>query len=1106
MEPNPIQTPKTMKNIPSLALSSAIAAQLFALTATAATYYWDDNAAGLDFGTAGASTGTWTGTTAGPTAGWSLSGTGVDAFAPFTTDLADVLNFGNGAVGLGAGTIAVSGTVNAGNMTFASGSGAILLSGGTIHLASAETITVDNAGNTINSILSGAATSLTKAGTGTLTLSGNNDYTGPTVISNGILTISHNNALGSTAGNTTIAATGSNNGPRLTLGGGITSAENISISGTTETGNYSSVITNTSGTNTLGGNITLASPSGGIRIGSGAGELIFSGTISQTGTNRALVLQASTGAALTVNNAIGNNNGPLTVINPGAVTLKGASTAIGATTIAEGGFLRIGVTNAIKTDQNLTIGSPWNFTGSDQGTFDLAGFNQTVNALIGTKNTTVGTIGSDSTRIVTNSATGTSTLTVGNGNGTGTFNGVINDGGAGKIVALTKTGTGTLTLVGDSNYSGVTTISAGTVSISHANALGSTTGNTTIATNGNVMRLNLIGNITTAENITITGATEASGFNPVISGAGTLSGTITLSGLTNGIRMGGVTFSGTIQQIGSSQFLALAGTTVNNAINNNGGDLQINVGTSTLKGVSGSGIGNTRLVQNGVLVLGISNALNTTANLTLGAFGATDNGTFSLNGFNQTINILNTGGAGSGTRIVRNNHASAASTLTVGNGGGSGTYDGTIVNGAAGTLAITKTGAGTQTLSGANTYTGATTVNEGRLIMTNQGATNSSAYSVAGGATLEMAVATGTRTMATNSSLSGTGSFVKSGGGTLVWAGASATWNFGAGALIDVQGGQITAGSNANDVWTNNKADLNVAAGATFDAAEGSSLANGGVFVDALSGAGTIKVGYTAGGPYGNMITFGVDNGSGTFDGVLANSTTAGNYTKAGNGTQILSGANTYTGNTTVNAGVLAVNGSLANTATTVASATSARLQGSGLIVGPMTIGDKGTLAPGNSIESLGVGALTFNVNSTFDFEIQTDLFAGSPNESADLVYSTGALNIAPGALLTLSELGTSTALAAGSKFTLVSYTGSAPADVFTHDGSPLADGDIKTIGANTWQFNYADTSGGPNFAADQSGANNFFTMTVVPEAGTAGLVALGLLLVRWLRLRTARA
>jgi hypothetical protein len=109
---------------------------------TPAVYYWDDDATTAGFGTAGASIGTWAAPTAGPTADWSLSATGPNAFASFTTGIGDTLNFGNGTTGLAAGTITVSGTVNAGNITFASGSGAIVLSGDTINLAPASTITV----------------------------------------------------------------------------------------------------------------------------------------------------------------------------------------------------------------------------------------------------------------------------------------------------------------------------------------------------------------------------------------------------------------------------------------------------------------------------------------------------------------------------------------------------------------------------------------------------------------------------------------------------------------------------------------------------------------------------------------------------------------------------------------------------------------------------------------------------------------------------------------------------------------------------------------------------------------------------------------------------
>lgn len=640
-------------------------------------------------------------------------------------------------------------------------------------------INVTQAGRTltISSQISGAD-GLQKNGAGILSLSGSNDYTGPTIIQGGILDISNNTALGATSGNTTIAATGSNNGPRLTLGGNLNSAENLSISGSTESGDFASVISSTSGTNTLSGNITLASPSNGIRLGANGGNLVLSGTIGQTGTARTLLLQATGGANLTVNNAISNGGAALSIISQsgsnGSVTLHAASgTGIGATTIGENGLLRLGVTNAIRTDQSLTLGFAHNFTGSDRGTFDLAGFNQTVNALIGTRNSS--NVGADSIRIVTNSATGTSILTVGNGNGTGTFNGVIQDGGVGRVVALTKTGTGTQTLVGDSNYSGVTTINGGTIVISHANALGSTAGNTTIAATGATTgpRLALSGGITSPENITITGATETSGFEGAIrntSGNNTLGGNIVLSSPTAGIRLdataGTLTFSGNISQTGTSRTLGLTPAasstiTVNNPIANNGGQLTVacyidgTAGTVVLNGVNatnGTGIGNTTVFQGGTLKLGVSNALNTSGTLNIGGSGSapatTDIGTFDLAGFNQTVNALvgttRSGGNANSTRRVTNSATgSGTSTLTVGNGNGSGTFNGVIQDGSTAKIALIKTGSGTQTLAGVNTYSGDTTINQGTLTLNNANPNNQTSTVViaASGATLNLAFA-----------------------------------------------------------------------------------------------------------------------------------------------------------------------------------------------------------------------------------------------------------------------------------------------------------------------------------------------------------------------------
>ena len=169
---------------------------LFAfLSASAATYYWDGNDATSGFGTAG---GTWADPNVGTaTSGWSTSSTGVTAVDgnSVITSTADSLNFGTNTAlyGLGAGTITVSGTVNAGSITFGSQNGAVILSGGTINLAASGTITV-GVNTTISSVISGAGTSFTKVGNLVLTLTGLNTYTGATYIGSstgGVLEISN---------------------------------------------------------------------------------------------------------------------------------------------------------------------------------------------------------------------------------------------------------------------------------------------------------------------------------------------------------------------------------------------------------------------------------------------------------------------------------------------------------------------------------------------------------------------------------------------------------------------------------------------------------------------------------------------------------------------------------------------------------------------------------------------------------------------------------------------------------------------------------------------------------------------------------------------------
>jgi len=187
------------------------------------------------------------------------------------------------------------------------------------------------------------------------------------------------------------------------------------------------------------------------------------------------------------------------------------STDIGSTTIyfgspaTNGPTLKLGINDALPPSRNLTLGTTGNSNGADRGTLDLAGYNQTVNALVGSVGTGSTPSGA-STRRITNSAAGTlSTLTIGNGNASSTFNGLI-ENGTGQV-ALVKNGTGTITLASANTYTGSTTVNAGTLALNTASLATSSTLN---LSTGAVLNLNFTGtnNIAT---FTINGLVQAPG-------------------------------------------------------------------------------------------------------------------------------------------------------------------------------------------------------------------------------------------------------------------------------------------------------------------------------------------------------------------------------------------------------------------------------------------------------------------------------------------------------------------------------------------------------------------------------------------------------------------
>jgi autotransporter-associated beta strand protein len=190
-------------------------------------------------------------------------------------------------------------------------------------------------------------------------------------------------------------------------------------------------------------------------------------------------------------------------------------------------------------------------------------------------------------------------------------------------------------------------------------------------------------------------------------------------------------------------------------------------------------------------------------------------------------------------------------------------------------------------------------------------------------------------------------------------------------------------------------------------------IGTNGAASDLNLGTGTV----TLGTPAGTTRTVTIQNAATTLTigGAISNGTTANSLTKAGPGTLTLNGTNTYTGATTITAGSLLVNGSLASGSAVAVDA--GTLGGTGTISGTVTIGNSSgsadsILAPGNSIESLDTGNLTFNSDGSYSVELNGSLV------TTDVTNVTGTVSINAATTLTVSVAGT---LSASQQFVIVS-------------------------------------------------------------------------------------
>ena len=752
----------------------------------------------------------------------------------------------------------------------------------------------------------------------------------------------------------------------------------------------------TGGTHTL----TLSGAAGtGLDVQASAGLVTIGANLTLGLLSDTITVNNAAGAIIT--GSLGGSNG-LNKLGTGTLTLAGANTYTGNTTVDGGGLTITGsVGNGTSTD-TFTVG---NNNGGTNLTISGGG-------VVTSGKTVIGFAATSNNNTVLLDGAGSQWNT------SGTY--YLGLDGSGNT--MTVSGGAKFTLSNTSNFDALIGANAG----ANNNKL-TVTGAGSLFSNLNAPNASTlyIGRNGTGNEMDILLGGSVSSFNARI-GGGTGSNSFTDN---NKVLVDG---TGSLWTVGGTLRVGSDGTNTNLTISNGG---VVNVTGNTFLGYNAASTGNTALVT------GTGSQWNVAA-LVIGSKST-----------NNTV-IVADGGALSATSITLGLNAASSGTLQIGNGAGAGTVTGSgITTGAgtgtvifnhtdasytfapliSGTTSVQHNGTGTTLLTALNTYTGTTTISAGTLsvgVMANGGAAsgigqsaNAASNLVFDGGTLQYTGATVTSdraftinagktatfdvtTLGTNLTLAGatgpatTGGLSKIGLGTLTLTGVNTYTG-----TTSVTAGQLNINGS-----TDAGSQVNVATAGTLG---GSGTVNGNA---TLTGNGVINFGAT-GNIVGTLgITGGNWNGLGTVGGQATSSSsnfnigsganltattglavTGGtfsatdgtakltgslNYTSttdsvfageiagavstvtmnSGNNTHpqplILSGNNTYGGVTTVTSGQLAAlnNNALGLTTagTTVASGASLNIYG-GINIGaePLTI-----TGVGNTISGVSRGAL----------------------------------------------------------------------------------------------------------------------------------------------------
>ena len=883
----------------------------------------------------------------------------------------------------------------------------------------------DDSSGTVSAVISGSGGQLIKSGNGTLTLTGNNSYTGVTTISGGTLQVGNGGASGTlgsgavggsgalvfdrsdsvtvanaiggsvsltqagsgtvilTGANTYSGATTINSGASLQIGAGGT-AGTIGATAITDNGhliaNHSDSLTfasaiSGSGTfqhagsgtviltadNTYSGGTSITG-NGTLMLGNGTATGSIVGNVAIGGSG---VLNFNRSATLTYAGII-SGTGSVQQTGSGAITLSGANTYSGTTTVGAASILRAGAANTFSA----------NSTVIDSGTLDLNNFNQTIAGLSGNGLVTLGS----------------ATLTTGGG----AFGGVISGTGG-----VTVSGATPLVFGADNTYTGLTTVSSGaTLQLGTGGATGSIA-STAVTDNGTLI-VDRSNSVTLAGDISGTGQLQQTGTGTtILTGTDTYGGGTTISAGTLQIGNGGAagSIAGNVTDNGSLAFDRSDAVTFAGVISGSGSVQQIGTGTTTLTGTDTYGGGTT--ISAGTLQIGGGGTAGSiTGNVT-------DNGALVFNRSDSVTFAGTISGSGSvmqagtgtttltGTDTYNGGTTISAGTLQIGSGGTAGAIAGNVTdNGAlifnrsdsvtfAGTISgsgsVTQAGSGTTILTADNTYGGGTTISAGTLQLGNGGASGLIGGNVADNGTLSF---DRSDAIVFAGIISGSGAVKQIGTGTTTLTATntySGTTTISAGTLQIGNGG--ATGSVAGAIVDNAALILNRSDNLTF-----ANLVSGsGTFTK----AGTNAVILTANNTYSGLTTISggslqlgnggatglvagaiVDNGTliaDRSDTVTLGSVISGTggLSQIGAGNTILSAIDTYLGGTTVTAGTLTVNGSI----TSVVTLNGGTLKGTGTVGG---IGGSGIVAPGNSIGTLNVAGNASLGASTYQVEVNS--------------------------------------------------------------------------------------------------------------------------------------